>query len=313
MKRYLISGLNCLTRLNSSIWLNNFFVGIILFSLFLLPVSGFAIDIPQLKGYVNDYADIISPSAEQRLEEELRSFEQTDSTQLVILTIPSLEGEVIEDFSIRVADAWKIGQAVKDNGIILLVAKEDKKMRIEVGRGLEGRLTDLVSGRIIDLAIKPGFKRGDYDQGFLMGVSALIDAARGEFKAEDEQIPDRGKGHAPIFTFLIFIIVFLVVLGAISKILSAIGGAIGLPLLIHLLVFPLGLISLIILAGIGLFAGFLLPIITPFGGHHRRGGIYPGGGFYGSGGSGFGGSGFSGGGFSGGGGGFGGGGASGNW
>lgn len=292
--------------------MNSLFIGII-FSLLFFPPITFAIDVPKLKGYVNDYADIISPSAEQRLEETLRSFEQTDSTQLVILTIPSLEGEVIEDFSIRVADAWKIGQTVKDNGIILLVAKEDRKMRIEVGRGLEGRLTDLMAGRIIDLVIKPSFKRGDYDQGFILGASALIDAARGEFKAEDEQIPDRGKGHAPIFTFLIFGIVFLVVLGAISKILSGIGGAIGLPLLIHMMVFPLGIISLIILAAIGLFAGLVLPIMTPFGGHHRRGGFIPGGGFYSSGGSGFGGGGFSGGGFSGGGGGFGGGGASGNW
>ncbi|MBI5097300.1 MAG: TPM domain-containing protein, partial [Nitrospirae bacterium] len=122
-------------------------------TLLLFPLAAYALDVPQLKGRVNDYADMISASAEARLEEELKSFEQSDSTQIVILTIPSLEGEVIEDFGIRVADAWKIGQAGKDNGVILIASKEDREMRIEVGRGLEGRLTDLMAGRIIDLVM----------------------------------------------------------------------------------------------------------------------------------------------------------------
>ena len=110
---------------------------------------------------------MISAPAEARLEEELNSFEQSDSTQVVILTIPSLEGEVIEEFGIRAAEAWKIGQAGKDNGVILIASKGDREMRIEVGRGLEGRLTDLMSGRIIDLVMKPRFKRGDFDGGFI--------------------------------------------------------------------------------------------------------------------------------------------------
>jgi len=122
---------------------------------------------------------MISPSAKTELEKELRSFEKTDSTQIVILTIPSLEGEVMEEFSIRVAEAWKIGQKGKDNGIIFIVAKQERKMRIEVGRGLEGRLTDLMAGRIVDLVVKPRFKREDFDGGFVAGVSSLIDATRG--------------------------------------------------------------------------------------------------------------------------------------
>lgn len=119
---------------------------IVLFSIFLLlyflwgkPVSSaHALDVPKVQGYVNDYADMISPSVKAELENELKTFEQTDSTQIVILTIPSLEGEEIEDFGIKVGDTWKIGQAGKDNGIIFIVAKQDRKMRIEVGRGLEG-------------------------------------------------------------------------------------------------------------------------------------------------------------------------------
>src|SRR3990172_4707370 len=128
---------------------------LLLLSFLLLPLIAQALDVPKLQGYVNDYANMISRSARAELEKELKAFEQTDSTQIVILTVPSLEGEVIEDFGIKVADAWKIGQKGKDNGVILIASKEDREMRIEVGSGLEGRLTDLMSGRIIDLVMKP--------------------------------------------------------------------------------------------------------------------------------------------------------------
>jgi len=132
-------------------------------TIFCLSPSAAALDIPKLQGYVNDYAGMISPETKKGLEAELQHFEATDSTQIVVLTVPSLEGEDLEGFSIRVADAWKIGQRVKDNGVIFLIAKEEKKIRIEVGRGLEGRMTDLMAGRIIDLVVKPRFKRGDFD------------------------------------------------------------------------------------------------------------------------------------------------------
>lgn len=279
-------------------------------TLLLFPLAAYALDVPQLTGRVNDYAGMISAPAKARLEEELKSFEQSDSTQIVILTIPSLEGEVIEEFGIRVADAWKIGQAEKDNGVILIASKKDREMRIEVGRGLEGRLTDLMSGRIIDLVMKPRFKRGDFDGGFIAGVSALMDASRGEFQPEEGPAAGREKRISPFLSFLIFWGIFLIAIGAISRILSSIAGAIGLPALIHLTIFPLGLVSFIILAVIGMGVGFLFPLLSPAGGHpgsHRRGGVFPGG----PGGGGLGSGGF--GGFSGGGGGFGGGGASGNW
>jgi hypothetical protein len=115
-----------------------------------------ALDVPPLKGRVNDYAGMISPGVRAQLEMELKDFEQSDSTQIVILTIESLEGESLEEFSIKVAETWKIGQKGKDNGAILLVAKKDRKTRIEVGRGLEGKLTDLTAGRIVQLVINRG-------------------------------------------------------------------------------------------------------------------------------------------------------------
>jgi len=275
----------------------------------LTTVHASALDVPKLQGYVNDYAGMISPQARAGLEDELRAFEQTDSTQIVILTIPSLQGEAVEDYSMRVADVWKIGQKGKDNGIIFLVVRDDRKMRIEVGRGLEGKLTDLMAGRIIDLAVKPRFKRGDFDGGFIAGVHSLIDATRGEFAAEpgSERSSPQGRDLPSRFiTFLIFGGIALLMLGSLSRFLSAAAGAVGLPAMVYALISPIGVFAALILGAIGLIAGLLLPSLFSAGGRGYHGGGFFGGGF-GGGGS------FGGGGFSGGGGSFGGGGASGDW
>jgi len=280
---------------------------ILFFTILFFPLSAQALDVPKLQGYVNDYANMISPSAKAQLENELKAFEQSDSTQIVILTIPSLEGEVLEEFSIKVAESWKIGQKGKDNGVIFIVANQERKIRIEVGRGLEGKLTDLMTGRVIDLVVKSRFKRGDFDGGFVAGVSALIDATRGEFKVDDNHGTQKHERSSQIFTFLIFGGFILLFLGSFSRILGGIGGAVGLPLFMYLAGLPVGLVTLLIFAVLGLGAGIFLPVIFSSGGSHRGGGIWYGGGFGGSGGGDFGG------GFSGGGGGFGGGGASGGW
>jgi uncharacterized protein len=180
------------------------FISILSLLLFIVPSWGSSVEIPRLQGYVNDYGDMISPAVEAELTAKLKSFEASDSTQLVILTVPSLKGEPIEDYSIRVAEAWKIGHAGKDNGVLFTVSKEDRKMRVEVGRGLEGKLTDLTAGRIIDLVVKPKFKEGNFDAGFTAGISALIDATRGEFKA-DQRRPGKGRSRFHIHPFYFFI------------------------------------------------------------------------------------------------------------
>lgn len=254
---------------------------------------------------------MVSPETQGTLEAELRNFEKTDSTQIVVLTVPSLEGEDIEGFSMRVADAWKIGQQMKDNGVIFLVAKEEKRMRIEVGRGLEGRITDLMAGRIIDLVVKPRFKRGDFNGGFIAGVHAIIDGTKGEFTAEKSPLSARDRSHSEFLTFLIFTLIFILVMGNISRLFGAAAGALGLPAVASSF-FSVGTLPLLLLGTIGLVIGLVLPLLFSSAGHFGRGGTswprggYSGGGFRG----GFGG---GGGGFSGGGGGFGGGGASGGW
>lgn len=283
----------------------------------LFAVPAHALEVPKLTGYVNDYGSMLSPQAKATLEQELRAFEQSDSTQLVIVTIPSLQGEVLEEFSIKIAQAWKIGQKGKDNGIIFLVSKEDRKLRVEVGRGLEGRLTDLMAGRIIDLVVKPRFKRGDFDGGFITGVHSLIDATRGEFKADQQTGKRQGakgsQGISRLFTFIIFFGIALLMLGSVSKYLAGAAGAIGLPAIVSLLLSPVGLVAAIILAVIGLVAGLILPALFSAGGRGGGfGGGYYGGGF-GGGGGGFGGSSGGGSDFGGGGGDFGGGGSSGDW
>lgn len=269
-----------------------------------------ALEVPSLKYRVNDYANMISPGVRAKLEAELRDFEKTDSTQVVILTIESLEGDVLEQFSIRVGETWKIGQKGKDNGVILIVSKNDRKTRIEVGRGLEGKLTDLTAGRIVQLVINPQFKRGDFDAGFSSGVRAIIDATRGEFKADDvKKASLKKRGFSSAIPFLIFGAIFLLVLGRISRFLGGGAGLIGFPLIGFILGLPL--LTIILLGCLGLVLGVFLPFL--FGGPSGRGGGYWHGGGWGTGGGFSDSGGFDSGGFSGGGGDFGGGGASGDW
>jgi uncharacterized protein len=277
----------------------------------LLPQLACALEVPQLRGHVNDYANMLSPGANQRLEQALADFESSDSTQIVVLTVNSLEGESLEEYAIKVAETWRVGQATLDNGAILLIAKQERKIRIEVGRGLEGVLTDLVSGRIIRGDISPYFKNNDYDSGIMAGVSSMMEVARGEYKAQPRDLKQGKKSAEPVFTLLVFLLVAVVFLGSFSKFLGGAAGAVGLSL-IGFLTFPgLGVLILALLGAAGFVLGLLVTILFGGGGRGSGGGFggpFIGGGF---GGGSFGGGGF--GGFSGGGGSFGGGGASGDW
>lgn len=140
--------------------------------------------VPILTGRVNDDANILSASVVSSLEHLLKTHEDSTTNQVVVLTVPSLAGgESIEQFSIRVADAWKIGQKGKDNGVLLIIASEDRKVRIEVGRGLEGSLPDITCGSIIRHEIIPRFKNGDFDGGVSAGVSSILAAIAGAYTA----------------------------------------------------------------------------------------------------------------------------------
>lgn len=283
---------------------------LLILALLLLPLPLLALEVPPLSARVNDYAAILSPSTITQLEGSLKAFETDQSTQIVVLTIPSLEGEVLEQFSIRVAEQWKIGQKGLDNGAILIIVRNERKLRIEVGYGLEGSLTDLTSGRIIRDVIVPRFKQGNFDQGVIDGVSAMMSAVRGEFSAGDtpssSQSPDDMQG------FEIMLIAVLFIIGKAFARRKQMAGAVGGVVAPLLGLFMLGAKWLIIAAliPIGIIGGLIATLFASSRSGRRSGrstgSIGRLGGFGGSG-AGFGG------GFGGGGGGFGGGGASGGW
>lgn len=273
-------------------------------SLLALAVPVLALEPPAFRGYVNDYAKMLPPATAQAIEQTLRRFEETDSTQVAVLTIDSLEGDALEDFSIRTVEKWGVGQRGKDNGVLFLVVKNDRKLRIEVGRGLEGVLTDLAAGRILDNIVRPLFKAGRFDEGIKAGVTAIIQTSRGEFTAAPRARPSRQQDPPPALAYFFFGLFLTSFLGRASRPLGMLAGAILLPLLAFFGLPSIGLLFLLLLMPLGAIGGLLLPYIV---GNmlSARGGIPMGGGGLGSGfGGGFGGFG---------GGSFGGGGASGDW
>lgn len=273
--------------------------------------------VPSLERRVTDLAGVLSSSEQTTLEEKLAAFETRKGAQVAVLIVSTTQPEEIEQYSIRVVDAWKLGRKSIDDGALLIVAVEDRRLRIEVGRGLEGALTDLASNRIIQETITPRFREGDYAGGIGAGVDRMIGVIDGEPLPEPKVAWEEGKGggFGEIFGFLFVLSVFISAL--LHKMLGRFFGSMvtggvagGLALLIT------GAVGLALLAA---FASFFVALIfggssasglvTRGGRHHRGRDDGWGGGF---GGGGFGGGGF-GGGFGGGGGGFGGGGASGRW
>jgi uncharacterized protein len=136
-------------------------------------------DIPYLTGRVTDNAQILSQRTRQSLSKVLKDHEDRTSNQIAILTVPTINGESIEEYAVDVFEAWKLGQRENDNGILIVVVPNDRRMRIEVGYGLEATLTDAMAGRIIQFIMTPRFKNGDYDSGISDGVKAIIDVLEG--------------------------------------------------------------------------------------------------------------------------------------
>jgi len=163
--------------------------------------------VPFLSGRVVDEAAMIPADAKRRIDDKLAAFEQRTGDQVVVLTVDSLDGEPIEDYSVRVAQTWKLGQKGKDNGVLLVVAKQDRKIRIDVGYGLEPTLTDLETGRIIDL-MRPDFQKGDFGAGIEHGSEAILTALDGGEVPVPAKQPE-GKGLPDFLTFGIAIGVFL--------------------------------------------------------------------------------------------------------
>jgi uncharacterized protein len=146
----------------------------------LFPAAAFAADVPYLTGRVVDDAQILSPDARTRLAAVLKAHEQATSNQIVVLTVPTIQPEGIEDYAVDVFNNWKLGQKGRNNGVLVVVVPQDRRMRIEVGYGLEPMLTDAMAGAIIRDVMTPAFKRADYDAGIQNGVAAIIARLEGK-------------------------------------------------------------------------------------------------------------------------------------
>ncbi len=159
----------------------------------LAAVTAFAVDVPYLTGRVTDNAEILSASVRTALTERLKAHEDRTGNQIAVLTVSSLEGESIEEYAEAVFKEWKLGQKGKDNGILIIVAPQDRRMRIEVGYGLEGALPDSLAGSIIRNAMTPRFKTGDYGSGIEAGVNAVITVLEGGKAPEFENTGESKK------------------------------------------------------------------------------------------------------------------------
>lgn len=248
-----------------------FFVTQIGFAQFTIPEK------PAFQTSVYDYAQVLSANEKAQLEEKLVRYSDSTTTQIFIVTIESLKGEDVSQLATNWAQTWGIGQSKEDNGVIILLAKAEKKIAINPGYGLEDRLTAGTGGEIIRKIIIPEFKAGSYFNGLDKGTDAIIDVFKGKYKGERKK--DKGENF-PLFLFIVIIVIVLFLFsrnknGGGNSGNSGGGG--------------LGLLDILVLSSLGRSSG------GGFGGSGSSGGGFGGGGF----GGGFGGGGFSGGGSSG--------------
>lgn len=259
------------------------------------------VPVPPLSGHVIDQTATLTPGEQAALEQMLSAFETQKGSQLAVLIVPTTSPEAIEQYSMRVVEQWQLGRKKVDDGALLLIAKDDRNMRIEIGYGLEGALTDATCKRIISDTITPYFKRGDYNGGITAGLNQIMQVIAGE-PLPESSVQASGSRSGMRQYFPVIFILALVIGSGLRAIFGRLLGALMTGGIVAIIVWLfIGAISMALLAGV------MALLFTLLGG----GNSWPGG-RGGFGGGGFGG-GFGGGGFGGGGGGFGGGGASGRW
>lgn len=270
---------------------------VVIFLFFQTPITTQAKDLtfPEPTNYVNDYANVISPAIETQLNEQLLQFETETSTQIFVVSVNDFQETYMEDYAVKLFEAWRIGQADKDNGLLLLFQPEGEagsRVRIEVGYGLEGALTDAMAGRILDNDFMPYYFNNDFDTAVTESVNSLQKAVKGEYTADTNETDEEDSS----FTIIIFVLFILASIlgstkswwlgGVLGFIFGIIAGAIWFPWPgIILLPIPMTLV--------GLFIDLILSKTGMFKSTGRRG---PWGGGFSSGGSSFGGGGFGGGG-----------------
>jgi uncharacterized protein len=270
---------------------------------------------------VTDLTQTLRPDEIAALDAKLADWESRTTNQLVVLMVPTTQPEPIESYALRVAEAWKIGRKGQDNGAVFLIAKDDRKMRIEVGYGLEGTLTDVTSRRIIAENVAPAFREGRFAAGINAGIDRIISVvSEGKPLPPPKAQASRGSGGGFNFDTLMILLVAVPLVGSVLRSIFGrlLGSTVGAGVIAAIAWIVVGSLAIAVIAAI---VGFIVMIFASSGILGRGGGWTSGrggglGGGYGGGGFGGGGGwsgGGGGGGFSGGGGSFGGGGASGNW
>ncbi|MBM1192551.1 TPM domain-containing protein [Pseudomonas weihenstephanensis] len=186
--------------------------------LWLFIVTAQALTFPALSGRVVDDGQMLDPATRQQLTQSLEAHEKATGEQVVVVTVPDLQGTPIEDFGYQLGRTWGIGQKDKNNGALLIVARDDRKLRIEVGYGLEDRLTDAQSSVILNQVITPAFKAGHFSQGISDGVAAILQVLGGDPLAEPAYASGQGDGNDLLaehpFVVLLLFVLFVIVVAA---------------------------------------------------------------------------------------------------
>ena len=184
------------------------------------PVQAQSVDVippPNPPRLVVDRADMLSSSEERLLEAKLNAYNDTTSTQIVVVTLPDLGGADAGQYATELGEAWGVGQGGKDNGVVILVSRDDRQIFIATGYGLEGAIPDVIASRIYRNIMVPNFREGRVYAGFSEATDALIAAARGEYEAEAPRRGDRGDGGIDLATLFIFLIILFFVISAMRK------------------------------------------------------------------------------------------------
>ena len=202
----------------------------------MLPLASLAKEVPYLGGRVNDLAGMIDDGPETFLETVLEQLETDTGCQLVILTVPNLEGAVLEDYALEVASTWQLGREGVDDGVLVLVAKEERRIRIEVGYGLEGAIPDVTAKRIIDGLMTPQFREGDFSGGITEATDTLAALIRGEAVDLPDGETYQHFDDAPLSAKLMAISIFVIVIGVFS--FTAIFGQGGQAWFLYLFLMP---------------------------------------------------------------------------
>lgn len=240
----------------------------------LSAAAGYALDVPPLTGRIVDRAGLLPPDLTASLSAELAAHEQRTGNQIALLTLPSLEGEPLEEFSHRVATAWKLGQRDIDNGVLVLVVPNDRRVRIEVGYGLEGTLTDAAASRIIRHEMIPRFRAGDFPGGIAAGLRAIMGTIEGTYTAPEKperRVRAEGGGTWELFLIAVLIGAFIggpLLGGQLKGTGSLVSG-----LLAFMIALPAGLVLALVAAILAIIVALILAWLfsrTRFSGRRRR-------------------------------------------